>query len=232
MQEHEVIYQSETETYDRLIANEDREGNVLRAIRTIVPNLAQVDAADIGSGTGKIARRLASQVKSIVMTDASKAMLAVAEKHLKAGGSANWRMEQGMNENLPLADHAVDLLTAGWTICYSTSSNIPNWEDNLQRIQQEIARVVKPGGSAVIFENFGTGSSVPDPPDFLTAYYAKLELQYGFAHTVIQTDFEFESVEEAAALTDFFFGSELSQEVLRTQVTRVPGFTGVWWKRY
>ncbi|QHT61839.1 class I SAM-dependent methyltransferase [Paenibacillus lycopersici] len=232
MIQHDIIYRSETERYDRLIANEDRDGNVFRAIRRIVPGLQGLDAADIGAGTGKIARKLAPHVRSLVITDASEAMLAVAEKHLIAEGRANWRKAQGMNDRLPLADDAVDLLTAGWTVCYSASANVPDWENNLARILREIARVVKPGGTAILFENFGTGTSVPNPPDFLTAYYAKLEGQYGFSHQHIQTDFVFESMEEAAALTEFFFGREISEEVVRTKAKRVPGFTGVWWKKY
>lgn len=232
MIEHEIIYQSEAEAYDRLVGNEDREGNVLLAIQRIVPDLTPLDAADIGAGTGKIARRLAPLVKSIVLTDASEAMLHVAAKHLEAEGTTNWRTAHGMNDRLPLPDDAVDLLTAGWTICYSASTNVANWADNLRGIQREIARVVKPGGTAIIFENFGTGPSEPSPPDFLTAYYAELEQRYGYAHAFIRTDFRFESTEEAAAMTDFFFGSELSQEVRRTQTMVVPGFTGVWWKRF
>ncbi|NBD26428.1 class I SAM-dependent methyltransferase [Paenibacillus glycinis] len=233
MMDHDRIYRSEAERYDRMIAREDREGNLMRMIRAVAPDLDRLNAADIGTGTGRLARMLAPRVRSILATDASQAMLDIAAMHLRAeAGTDNWKTVPGTNDKLPIADKSIDLLTAGWTICYSASSNIPDWEGNLARIVDELSRVLKLGGTAILFENYGTGASEPNPPDFLRAYFCKLEQDYGFDHACIRTDYEFESPEEAAELTDFFFGSDISREVVRTQSRIVPECTGVWWKRF
>ena len=233
MMDHDRIYRSEAQHYDRMIAREDREGNLMRMIRAVAPDLERLDAADIGAGTGRLARMLLPRVRTILATDASQAMLDIAAMHLRAeAGTDNWKTVPGTNDKLPIADKSIDLLTAGWTICYSASSNIPNWEENLDRIVAELSRVLKPGGTAVVFENYSTGASEPNPPDFLQAYFCKLEQSYKFEHACIRTDYEFESPQEAASLTDFFFGSDISQAVARKQSRIVPEYTGVWWKTF
>ncbi|MBM7563517.1 class I SAM-dependent methyltransferase [Paenibacillus sacheonensis] len=232
MIEHDIIYQTQAERYERLIASEDAEDNLLRAIQTIVPDLTVLDAVDIGSGTGRLARLLAPQVRSILLTDASQAMLDIAAKQLTEAKMTNWRTSQGVNDRLPLVNQSVDLLTAGWTICYSASSNVPNWRTNLQAILAEMERVIRPGGTAIIFENYGTGASEPNPPSFLKDYYRALEQQHGFEHRYIRTDFHFASEEEAFALIDFFFGSEFSQQVVNDQTVHFPECTGIWWKSF
>ncbi|WP_219837736.1 class I SAM-dependent methyltransferase [Paenibacillus sp. R14(2021)] len=232
MMQHDMIYQSEAERYELLVSKEDVDRNLLRAIQSIMPALSGIRAADIGAGTGKLTKLLAPHVQSILATDASTAMLEVAARNLKAARLTNWQIEQASHDSLPLANHSIDLLTAGWTICYSASTNVPNWQSNLQVILQEIARVVRPGGTAIIFENFGTGTTEANPPAFLTSYYSELEQTYGFEHTYIRTDFEFDTVDDAIALTDFFFGTWLSEQVTNSQSPRVPGSTGIWWKRY
>ncbi|SFI29753.1 Methyltransferase domain-containing protein [Paenibacillus sp. UNC496MF] len=230
MIDHDVIYREEAARYDRLVAREDQAGNLLKAVRAVMPDLEAKDAADIGAGTGRLTSLLAPHVRSIRATDASEAMLRLAAERLRASGAANWTVAPGANDRLPLADRSADLLTAGWTICYSASSSASGWRDNLRAIMAEIDRVLRPGGAAIVFENFGTGSAEPNPPEFLTAYYAELQNRYGYKHVWIRTDYRFETNEEAVALTDFFFGGELSQALAETGATELPECTGVWWK--
>lgn len=231
MIDHDDVYRQRAEQYERLIAREDAEGNLLRTIRDIVPDLSKSDVADIGAGTGRLARLLAPHVRSVQLFDASQAMLDVAAKLLLNAGQTNWQVKQALNDALPMGDEAVDLLTAGWTICYSASRNVPDWRLNLQAILTEIERVLKPGGTAIIFENFGTGVAAPNPPDFLIPYYHELEKTYGFNHSYIRTDFRFGSPAEAQELIDFFFGSEFTAK-LSVNAIEFPECNGVWWKSF
>ncbi|MFC4811771.1 class I SAM-dependent methyltransferase [Paenibacillus sp. GCM10023250] len=164
MIDHDVIYRSEAARYDRLVEREDCEGNLLSAIRTVAPDLRARDAADIGAGTGRLTALLEPHVLTVRATDASEEMLRFAADRLRAQGAANWTVAAGTNDRLPLADCSVDLLTAGWTICYSASSSVVGWQDNLAAIMAEIDRVLSPGGAAIVFENFGTGTAEPNPP--------------------------------------------------------------------
>ena len=61
------------------------------------------------------------------------------------------------------------------------------------------------------------------------AYYAWLEKEQGFRSTWIRTDYQFESLDEAKALTAFFFGDELANDVVKHNWVILPECTGVWW---
>lgn len=231
MPNHEEIYAGEADMYEQLVAREDRDHQLERTIRGLVPELAGLDAADIGAGTGRLACMLAPQVRSVVAIDRSPAMLEVAKRRLEEAGLTNWTVCVGEHPSLPLADASVDLVTAGWTICYETSSSHPDWKLRLEAILREVRRITRPGGLMIIFETLGTGYEQPSPPDFLTAYYRELEQTYGFEHRWIRTDMQFESVEEAERLCRFFFGDELAEAVKAAGSSVVPECTGVWWKR-
>ncbi|MBP3961123.1 class I SAM-dependent methyltransferase [Paenibacillus lignilyticus] len=232
MPDHDHIYQSEAERYDQLISFEDVQHNLLKTINRIVPHLSEAAILDIGAGTGRLTTMLAPLAASITATDASGAMLEVASSKLSALGLTNWQTAVAQHDQLPLQDNSVDLVTAGWTICYAASSNVEGWSGNLSAIMEEIRRILKPGGTCIIFENFGTGSSVPNPPDFLRAYYAALVNEYGFEHEAIRTDYLFDSVADAVSITDFFFGDWLSAQVQANNSPSVEEWTGVWWKRF
>ncbi|MFC4103442.1 class I SAM-dependent methyltransferase [Paenibacillus xanthanilyticus] len=231
MPDHDEIYAAEADRYEQLVAREDRDHQLERTIQSLLPDLAALDAADIGAGTGRLACMLAPQVRSVVAIDRSPAMLEVAKRRLEEAGLANWTVRVGEHRDLPAADAAFDLVTAGWTICYEASSNHPDWRIRLEAILQEARRITRPGGLMIVFETLGTGYEQPHPPDFLTAYYRELEQTYGFDHRWIRTDLQFESVEEAERLCRFFFGDELAEAVRAQGSPIVPECTGVWWKR-
>jgi ubiquinone/menaquinone biosynthesis C-methylase UbiE len=228
---HDLIYLTEAERYDRLIARMDPGGNIPRVLRKLVPLPGELQMLDMGAGTGRLSCLLAPHVKSILATDASPPMLEVAAARLTGMGWANWKTRCGSHLSVPAEDQSFDLITAGWTLCYLTSARVEGWEAHLEQIMKEIHRLLRPGGTVVIFENFGTGAELPDPPDFLTPYYRLLETKYGFSHEWIRTDYHFESQEEAEELSRFFFGEELAEKVRKERWQTVPECAGVWWKR-
>jgi len=232
MPDHDYIYSNKAMQYERMISMEDDQGNILKTISQLLPHLQDADVVDMGAGTGRLTCLLAPRVKSIIAADISEPMLTVTEKKLRELGVSNWNTLVADNKSLSVSDHSADLITAGWTICYSSSSNVEMWQNNLDAIMLEIGRVIRPGGAVVIFENFGTGSEHPNPPDFLKSYYHALENTYGFSHTYIRTDFRFNSVDEAVELCRFFFGKELADQVSEANSRIVPECTGVWWKHY
>jgi ubiquinone/menaquinone biosynthesis C-methylase UbiE len=233
MPDHEHIYRQEADLYDRMIAREDYEGNVRRMLAEhLPPDASAIDALDMGAGTGKLTAILAPQVRSIVATDASQAMLDVASSKLHALGCVNGSTVVCDHRSLPFPDDSFDLITAGWTVCYLTHTNEPDWKRNLRSIMAEIRRVLRPSGTVILFENNGTGSAVPDPPSFLTGYFRELTESYGFRQLSIRTDFRFESPEEAEQLTRFFFGDWLADRVQADRLQDVPGCTAVFAKTF
>ncbi|MCY9660879.1 class I SAM-dependent methyltransferase [Paenibacillus chondroitinus] len=227
MPNHDEIYKLEAETYDLLISKQPSLQDVIESIHPV----EGLDILDLGAGSGRLTRVLAPKAKSILAVDASEAMLQVTAQNLQAAGLHNWSTQVADHRALPVPDNSYDLIVSGWSICYLGSSDMPNWQENIRQVMAEIKRALRPGGCAIIFENFGTGSTVPNPPSFLRAYYDLLENELGMSHTWIRTDYQFDSLEEAERLSRFFFGDELAQQVVQEGWIQLPECAGIWWLR-
>jgi len=90
---------------------------------------------------------------------------------------------------------------------------------------------LRKGGKSIIIETLGTNVSEPNPPEpILAYYYQSLESQLGYKKHVIQTDYDFTTVEEAARIMGFFFGEKMRTAILTEQLDRIQEFTGIWVK--
>lgn len=229
MTDFERIYASQAWEYDALVTREDYQQNIMRALRAIRP-LDGLDVVELGAGTGRLTCMLAPAVGAVRAFDASAHMLSVAVARLSASRLRNWQIAVADNRALPVARRSADIAIAGWSFGHATDWHAGAWRDEIGRALAEMKRVLRPGGSAIILETLGTGRETPQPPnDALAAYYAWLEEEHGFASTWIRTDYRFESVAEAEALTRFFFGAPLAARVAREQLVVLPECTGVWW---
>ncbi|HZG86736.1 class I SAM-dependent methyltransferase [Paenibacillus sp.] len=227
MASHDEVYAAQAELYDAMIR---RQPDVSVKIRDIRPYRG-LDVLDLGAGTGRLSVPLAMEAKSLVCTDASRSMLDVLERRLTESGAPNvWTTVEADHRRLPLPDHSFDLAVSGWSVCYLASSSRAEWKSDLERVHAELCRVVRPGGTIMLFETMGTGTATPNPPNFLTDYYGELVQTYGFAHDWFRADYRFDSVEEAKRLTEFFFGSELAAAIEANGWSTVPECAGVWWK--
>ncbi|NOU99746.1 class I SAM-dependent methyltransferase [Paenibacillus planticolens] len=227
MPNHEEIYQSQAETYDLLISKQPSLLDVIEAIQPV----EGLDILDLGAGSGRLTCVLAPKAKSILALDDSEAMLNVTAAKLQKAGLHSWSTQVADHRALPVSSGSYDLIVSGWSICYLGSTNLPDWERNIRQVMAEIKRVLRPGGSVIIFENFGTGSTAPNPPSFLQAYFEMLEKEFGMSHTWIRTDYDFDSLEEAERLSRFFFGDDLADQVVQEGWRQLPECAGVWWLR-
>ncbi|MEF3307123.1 class I SAM-dependent methyltransferase [Paenibacillus sp. GYB003] len=226
MPNHETIYAQNAETYELLVSRQPSLAPHIEAIRPF----DGLDVVDLGAGTGRLATVLAPKAKSLVLLDASQAMLNVAADKLRRTGAAAWRTAVADHRSLPLADRSADLIAAGWTICYLTNDGVPDWETNVSRIIGEMERVLRPGGTIVIFETMGTGAETPCAPGFLRPYYSLLTETYRFSHKTVRLDYAFDSVRQAEELAGFFFGADMAERVRANRWSRVPEWAGMWWK--
>lgn len=228
----EEIYARHADDYDALIEREDYEGNLLPALTNIAP-LSGATVVEFGAGTGRLTRLLAPVVAAIAAHDASAHMLSVAERHLSAMGVTNWTLTPADNKRLPVPDAAADIAIAGWSFGHAVGWFPDRWREEIGAAVDEMARVLRPGGTAVILETMTTGSETPAPPtEGLAAYYHWLETERGFSSTTIRTDYRFASLDEADRLTRFFFGDELADRVRREDWVILPENTGLWWRRF
>ena len=224
------IYQNHADQYEALIAREDYQRQLLPALEAIRP-LAGLEVIETGAGTGRLTRLVAPLVKQIKAFDAAAPMLAVAEAKLTELGLSNWELQVAEHKALPAADQSADLTLSGWTYGHIQAWFPDDWQAEIKRVLAELARVLRPGGTIIILETLGTGFETPRPPSpGLAAYYQFLEQEQGFSHRAIRTDYQFTSLAEAEALTRFFFGDGLGDQVVPNNWIILPECTGLWWR--
>ncbi|CAM4368246.1 ubiquinone/menaquinone biosynthesis C-methylase UbiE [Paenibacillus endophyticus] len=225
MPDHGAIYTQQAERYHELIAKQPSLKSIIEEIRPV----AGLDVVDLGAGSGRLAAVLAGQARSIVALDAQAAMLEVAAKRLAQAGYTNWSTSVADHRSLPLENDSADLVVSGWSIGYLGSDTLANWEDNIRQVMSEIKRVLRPGGTAILFETMGTGFETPNPPRFLKPYFHALERHYGFSYRWVRMDYDFDSVDQAEQLARFFFSDELADRIVEQQLIRLPECAGIWW---
>lgn len=236
MTDFKQIYAAQAGQYERLVAREDVDGNVLKAVQSIYP-LVHADVVEFGAGTGRLTCLLAPLVKSLYAYDESAAMLAVAERKLQESGLANWRATRSRcvaatsfavadHRAIPLPDHCADVAIEGWAFGHFVGWHPATWREEAGRALAEMERLLRPGGVMILLETLGTGFETPTPPEQLRPFYHWLETTHHFHHTWIRTDYHFANLEEAAELLGFFFGPEMAARAH----TRFPECTGIWHK--
>jgi len=228
MTTHEEIYRNEAQAYEDMISRQPNLSEEVRAIR----DFAGLDVLDMGAGTGRLSGFLAREARTLVCTDASQGMLDVLDAKLTAAGlPRNWTTLVADHRKLPLPDGSVDLIVSGWSVCYVTNADEPEWRRNLADILAETKRVLRPGGTIVLFETMGTGTETPNPPESLIPYYEALEKEYAFRYRWIRSDYSFGNADEAARRTAFFFGEALAKKVEANGWATVPECAGIWWRQ-
>jgi ubiquinone/menaquinone biosynthesis C-methylase UbiE len=227
MPDHKNVYTHHGNEYEALIAREDHEGNILKALRDVTSLESRV-VIDSGTGTGRLACLLAPHVPQVLAFDVSEEMLRVCQAKLTESGLKNWRVDVADHRHLPVEDHSADLLVSGWSVSYLATWNTATWRAELDSWMREAGRVLRPGGYVVLFESLGTGNEAPLRLEHLKDFYPWLD-DAGFQNKWIRTDYEFESLDEAEYLSRFFFGDELADKVRQNNWITLPECTGVWW---
>ena len=96
---------------------------------------------DLGCGTGQVSAAIAPFVARVIAVDASAAMLQAAKKRLH--GIENIELRRGEVEALPIDDMRLDAATLMLVLHHVAEP---------QRALGEVARVLKPGGRAVVVD--------------------------------------------------------------------------------
>lgn len=229
MPDNKTVYAHHGNEYEALIAHEDYQGNILRALRDLV-SLENLTVLDLGAGTGRLACMLAPLVAHVHALDIAPDMLRVCHEKLSEGGLSNWQVHIADHRQLPVDDHGADLIVSGWSVSYLAVWNPDTWREELDRALKEMKRVLKPGSLIILFESLGTGNESPVQLDHLRNFYMWLD-EAGFQKRWIRTDYQFETLDEAEYLSRFFFGDELGDRVRKNNWVVLPECTGVWWKK-
>ena len=224
------IYSNHADTYHRMIAAEDVDGNLLRAIEQVT-SIEGKCILDLGSGSGRLPLLLHPKAEQIVALDLHLGML-LEQQHQRNCLDQTWGLLQGDLRVLPFPENRFDVVTAGWAIGHFQGWHTEDWQFQVDRAIREMLRVVKLGGVLIIIETLTTGSTTPAPPtERLAEYYSRLENKWEFQRQQISTDYVFQDLAEAIELSEFFFGDKLAQKVRQNNWIRLPEWTGVWTKQ-
>lgn len=109
------------------------------ALAALLP--AEWCVADLGCGTGEVARELAPRVRRVVGVDRSPAMLDAARRSLASHDNVDLR--EGTLEEIPISDGSVDAALTLLVLTY-----VPD----LARALSEAKRVLRPGGRLVVVD--------------------------------------------------------------------------------
>ncbi len=225
-----TIYAQHAESYDRLIRAEDYQGVLLPAIEKICP-LSGLNVVEMGAGSGRFTRMLAPRVGHILACDGSAHMLGFCKASMQQLDLSNWNTIVADNRRLPVRTSVADLAIAGWSFGHAVGWHTTTWREEIGMAVAEMLRVLRPGGTAIIFETLGSGRKTPLPPnEGLADYYRWLEQGQGFNHTWLRTDYAFASRAEADELTGWFFGAPMETSEGPDGTAIVPECTGVWWR--
>jgi SAM-dependent methyltransferase len=225
-----TIYARHAIEYDRLVEAEDYQGNLPRALERIAP-LARATVVEAGAGTGRVTALLAPRSRAVLACDISAHMLGRAALNLRRRGLRNIALAVADNRRLPAASGVADLSVAGWSFGHTTDWEPETWRAAIGAMVDELLRVLRPGGTAVIVETLGTGRDAPAAPtERHAAYYQWLERERGFTRTWVRTDYRFASRSAADEATSFFFGAPMPTHETPGGAVVVHECTGVWWR--
>ncbi len=225
------IYEREAERYQALVAAEDCNGELPRALSRLV-ELQGARALEIGVGTGRVTRLLLDAGANVVGYEQSAAMLAVARRLLGEGHEKRCRLvvADARTEDLPAA--SADVALAGWVLGHFCEWYAERWQGEIDGVLRRMWRALECGGTLIVVETLGTGSDVPAAPSAaLAEYYRFLEQTWGMQREPVRTDYRFNSLDAALESVGFFFGPELQSRVREKNWQVVPEWTGVWWRK-
>ena len=230
MTDFKKVYQTEAEQYDYLVAHEDYEGNILKALQKIRPLTPTTTVVELGAGTGRLTRLLAPHVAHITACDISPHMLSVAQQKLSETALHNWQLAACDNCAVALKGQTADLIIAGWSVGHSVGWHPDSWRDEIGQALTEMRRLLHSNGTIILLETQGTNQETPRAPSpQLAEFFNWLEQEQGFRFTWIRTDYHYPTVADAVASVRFFFGDEMADDVRRKNSPIVPECTGIWW---
>jgi len=174
----------------------DREGKVIEYLDSILPNGVVID---VGAGNGYTAEKLLHENRLIIPMEPD-------EKMIDLGKNLIW--SKGVAQSIPFHSNTFDAMYSTWAFFFDGITDI---EDGLK----EVERVVKEESPIIIIDNYGDDEFSSYSPNDISSSVSQWRKR-GFNYDVINTEFVFDSVEEAKELLTFYFG-EQGEKVNKTR---------------
>lgn len=177
----------------------DRNGKVIRFLDNILPSGIILD---VGAGNGYTAEKILREDRMVIPMEPDEKMIDL---------NKNLIWSNGVAQSIPFHVNTFDAMYSTWAFFFD---GIPDIDKGLK----EIERVVKDEGIIIIVDNYGEDefSSFSPLPNDMSNPISKWE-ERGFKYDVINTEFIFDTIEEAKKLFSFYFG-EKGENVNKTRI--------------
>lgn len=214
------------DVYEVEVRGVDRAGVIEAAMDRVHP-LAGADLVDIGCGSGYHLPRFAQLGARVVGVEPYAPLLEVARE--RVAGLPGVRVLDGVAQDLPLPDHSVDVAHARWAYFFGAGS-----EPGLA----ELARVLRPGGTAFVVDNDATRSTFGRwfrraYPTYDPVAVERFWSRHGWAREPLTISWDFDSREDFEAVVGIEFPETAAQGILAEhEGTGVDYAVNLWWRRF
>lgn len=166
----------------------DRDGKVIQFLDSVLPNGVVLD---VGAGNGYTAEKLIHENRIVIPMEPDEKMIDL---------SKNLAWSNGVAQSIPFHSNTFDAMYSTWAFFFDGIEDI---DEGLN----EIERVVKNEGLIIIVDNYGNDEFCSFSPHDISNSVSKW-VERGFKYEVINTEFVFDTVEEAKKLLTFYFGEQ------------------------
>ncbi|MBK8868333.1 MAG: methyltransferase domain-containing protein [Actinomycetales bacterium] len=189
---------------------------------------AGVDVLEVGCGTGFHVASLARAGARVVGIEPHAPLVELAAQRISGMPSASVRLAGAAATGLP--DGRVDVALARWAYFFG-----PGCEPGLV----ELARVVRPGGVAVVVDNDATRSTFGSWfslawPDYDPAAVQRFWRRQGWHRESVQVAWRFTSRPDFEAVLRLEFERGFAEALFAAEPTRttVDYAVNLWWRRF
>ena len=94
-----------------------------------------------------------------------------------------------------------------------------------------IDETTKRAATVIFIETLGTNVDSPNPPGEKLAQFYHALTGNGFKEHIIQTDYKFNSYEEAGRIMGGFFGDSMKNDIIQRKLKIIKEYTGIFIKK-
>ena len=205
----------------------DREGVIEAGMGRIHP-LAGTDVVDIGCGSGfHLPRFAALGARRVTGVEPHPPLLELARARVT--GLTGVEVRDGAAQALPLPDRSVDVAHARWAYFFGAGS-----EPGLA----ELARVLRPGGTAFVIDNDATRSTFGGwfrraYPSYDPVAVERFWRRQGWSREPLTIRWDFDRREDLEAVVRIEFPETVAEGILAEHPgTGVDYAVNLWWRRF
>ncbi len=208
----------------------DPEGLIEATIEALHP-LAGSTVLDVGCGSGFHLPWFAGRAAHVVGVEPHEPLLRLAARRVRSLDRATRgriELRRGTAQALPLPDASVDLVHARWAYFFG-----PGCEPGLA----EVARVLRPGGTAVVIDNDATRSTFggwfrAGLPSYDPVAVERFWASQGFDQVPLMVRWTMATRAELESVVRIEFAPALADRLLAGhRGTEVDYAVNVWWRR-